>query len=88
MMSPDQLTSYTCQQLVELITDYLESALDPLERASFEAHLAFCTGCRNYLSQMQRTVDALEYAPPLPPAERAALLDLFRAWKNPGASAT
>ena len=38
-----------CQELVELVTDYLEDALPPEERARFDAHLAECPGCSNYL---------------------------------------
>jgi len=30
----------TCQQVVEVITDYLEDALDPDLRGEFAAHLA------------------------------------------------
>jgi anti-sigma factor RsiW len=35
----------TCQQVVELITAYLEDALVPAERERFEEHLARCAGC-------------------------------------------
>jgi anti-sigma factor RsiW len=34
-----------CRELVELVTDYLEGALAPAERARFEAHVADCPGC-------------------------------------------
>jgi len=74
----------TCQELVELITDYVEGALAPAERARFEEHLAICTGCHNYLDQMRRTIDTLgklnEHD--LEPVARADLLDLFRDWKR------
>ena len=48
-----------CQELVELVTDYLEGRLPPLERLRFEAHLAQCGGCRTYLEQMRQTIRAL-----------------------------
>ena len=48
----------TCVELVELVTDYLEGALSPRERARFDAHLAECDGCQAYVEQM-RTVIAL-----------------------------
>ena len=74
----------TCQELVELITDYVEGALSPAERARFEEHLAICTGCSNYLDQMRRTIDTLgklnEYD--LEPVARDDLLELFRDWKR------
>jgi anti-sigma factor RsiW len=30
----------SCQELVELVTDYLDGALAPVQRARFEAHVA------------------------------------------------
>ena len=47
---PDPLT---CRELVELITDYLEGAMPPDERARFEAHVAECDGCEAYVRQMR-----------------------------------
>ncbi|MFL6079899.1 MAG: anti-sigma factor family protein [Ornithinibacter sp.] len=48
-----------CQELVELLTDYLEGALTPGEVAAVDRHLALCEGCRTYLDQLRLTVDAL-----------------------------
>ena len=48
-----------CHELVELVTDYLEDALAPLERARLERHLDQCAGCREYLAQMRQTIQAL-----------------------------
>ena len=45
-----------CQELVEVITDYLEGALDAEDRRRFEEHLDGCPGCRNYLEQMRATI--------------------------------
>jgi len=80
----EELRQYPCQELVELVTEYLEDAMTAHERASFEAHLAICTGCRNYVSQMKTTVRALEQLrePPVAPEVRDNLLDMFRKWKN------
>lgn len=47
----------SCRELVELVTDYLEGALDDLDRARFERHLDDCGGCRTYLSQMRQTIE-------------------------------
>jgi anti-sigma factor RsiW len=74
----------SCQELVETVTAYLEGLLPAADRASFEAHLAVCAGCRTYLDQMRRTIAAVgaltEDA--LPTTERDRLLDLFRNWKR------
>ena len=45
-----------CQQVVELVTDYLEGALSRSERRRFEAHLAGCEHCTEYLAQMHATI--------------------------------
>jgi anti-sigma factor RsiW len=79
------LAELTCQELVELVTDYLDGALAPADRARFEAHLAECEGCANHLSQLRDTIAALgalrEHD--VAPAARAALLRAFRDFKRP-----
>ena len=73
----------TCQELVELVTDYLENALSDAQRARFEEHLAVCPGCADYVEQMRVTIQAvgrLEEESLAPPV-RDALLDVFRDWK-------
>jgi anti-sigma factor RsiW len=75
-----------CRELVELVTDYLEAALAPAERARFEAHLAECGGCATYLAQMKQVVRLSRRAgaalpdDPIDPAARERMLDLFRSW--------
>jgi anti-sigma factor RsiW len=79
-----QVEQLSCQELVELVTDYVEGALGPLERASFEHHIAICTGCHEYVAQMRRTIELtgrLTAADVSPEAE-AKLLAAFRDWKS------
>lgn len=45
-----------CQQMVELITDYLEGTLPRARHRRFEAHIAGCEHCTEYLEQMRRTI--------------------------------
>ncbi len=52
-----------CQELVELLTDYLEGVLTPDEVAAVERHLALCDGCEVYLDQLRLTIDALGTVP-------------------------
>ncbi len=75
----------SCRELVELVTDYLEGALPPAERARFERHLGGCGDCRTYLDQMRRTIVATRRLSEdnLSPAARDELLRAFRDWKNP-----
>jgi anti-sigma factor RsiW len=73
----------SCQELVELVTDYLEDALPPAERARFERHLEGCGGCAAYLEQMRTTIELtgrLTLAQIEPDAEEA-LLQAFRDWR-------
>ena len=73
-----------CQELVELVTDYLEGRLAPIEQRRFEAHLALCRGCRTYLEQMRQTILALGKLSEesIDPAAKERLLGAFRAWRR------
>ncbi len=70
----------TCQQLTELVTDYLEGRLSFMERVSFQMHLGMCGHCREYLRQMKMTVRTLGKLPaePIPAGARDDLLARFR----------
>jgi anti-sigma factor RsiW len=52
-------TAISCQEVVEVITDYLEGKLSPEDVAIFEAHLELCEGCQWYLDQMRITIAAV-----------------------------
>lgn len=45
----------TCRDLIGLILDYLEEALDPDTIAAFEHHLQDCAPCRAYLKTYDRS---------------------------------
>jgi len=75
-------TVLTCQQFVELVTDYLEGALSATDQERFEHHLAACDSCPVYLEQIQqtiRTAGALTEAS-LSPDARETLLRAFSDW--------
>jgi anti-sigma factor RsiW len=69
-----------CDEVVELITDYLEGTLDPGTAAELEAHLALCTGCAEYLTQMRQTLRTVGSIPrdTLSEQARTDLLAAFR----------
>ena len=75
-----------CQQVVELVTDYLEGALSPAEHRRFEAHLAGCPHCTEYLAQMRETIRLAGRLTPddLTPDMRSDLTDLYRQWRAGG----
>ena len=52
-----------CQELVELVTEYLEGALPPDEVAAVDQHLVDCDPCLRYLRQMRATGAALRLVP-------------------------
>jgi anti-sigma factor RsiW len=74
----------TCQELVELVTDYLEGTLEPSERRRFEDHIFNCEGCAAYLDQMRRTIrvagEITEESMPRPVRDK--LLAIFRDWNR------
>jgi anti-sigma factor RsiW len=77
------LDAMDCNELVELVTAYLDGALDADTRARFEAHLAECDGCENYLQQFRETVRTVGKIgdDELDSAFRNRLLDAFRDFK-------
>jgi len=72
-----------CQQAVELVTDYLEGTLNRADRRRFEAHLAGCPHCSEYLAQMRATIELTGTITPedLTPQMRADFTELYRRWR-------
>jgi anti-sigma factor RsiW len=60
----------TCRELVELVTAYLDDALDEPTLNHVEEHLVMCEWCVTYVEQMQGTVRALGELPSEPAPER------------------
>jgi predicted anti-sigma-YlaC factor YlaD len=73
-----------CQEVVELVTDYLEGALLPEKRAQLEAHVADCEGCTHYIEQVRLTIGMLRGLAQEPafPETKEDLLQVFRQWRN------
>jgi anti-sigma factor RsiW len=72
-----------CNELVELVTAYLDGALAPDTRARFDEHLLNCDGCENYLQQFRETVRTVGKISDdeLDPAFRNRLLDAFKNFR-------
>ena len=75
----------TCQEVVELVSEYLDQALPPEEASLFEQHVNFCDGCDWYLDQMRSTVATVGRITEqdVPDETREKLLAAFREWKRP-----
>jgi anti-sigma factor RsiW len=73
-----------CRQMVELITDYLEGALPRSQRRRFDAHLAGCEHCSEYLVQMRATIRLTGRlrVEDLTPEMRADFTELYRRWRS------
>jgi predicted anti-sigma-YlaC factor YlaD len=82
MADPEELA---CRDFVEVVSDYLEGALDERTHRRFEEHVAECGGCETYLEQIRTTVVAAGSlrTRELEPETRDALLGLFRGWVPP-----
>lgn len=71
-----------CNELVELVTAYLDGSLDLDSRARFDLHLVECDGCQNYLQQFRTTITTLaDVGDELDPEFRNKLLATFRDWR-------
>jgi anti-sigma factor RsiW len=77
-----------CQQVVELVSDYLEGNLSRSDRRRFDAHIRHCPNCTNYLEQMRATIRATGALHPddLSPEVQREFTDLFRRWRDEGDS--
>jgi anti-sigma factor RsiW len=65
--------------VIDFLMDYCDGALDPQERALFDAHLAVCPDCVAYLNNYKRSVHLGTKAfdeppPPLPTKLAQAIL--------------
>jgi anti-sigma factor RsiW len=76
------MAELSCQQLVELVTDYLEGGLSPVDRERFDEHIAVCPRCRAHLRQMRDTLRLLGTLPEETLSVTATddLLRAFREW--------
>jgi anti-sigma factor RsiW len=76
-----------CRQAVELVSDYLEDALSRADRRRFEAHLARCENCTEYLAQIRATIELTGTITPddLSPQVQDEFISLYRQWRaDPG----
>ena len=75
----------SCREVVELVTAYLDGALDPEIVQRMDAHLQLCPPCVEYVEQVRTTARLaaaaataeLELRP-----DRDALLTAFREFKR------
>ena len=73
----------SCRELVELVTDYLDGAQTPGDRARFEEHMLTCPACHRHIDQMRGTILLVGRLPEqsLSNAAEQELLEAFRGWR-------
>ena len=72
-----------CREAVALVTAYLDGALPRRDHPRFEAHVADCPHCSEYLAQIKATIDTLGRVEPddLEPEVLDELVTLYRGWQ-------
>jgi len=74
----------SCREVVELVTAFLDGALDRHDRARMEAHLELCPPCVEYVDQIRTTARVAAVAAvdlELHP-DSAALLGAFKEFRD------
>ncbi len=74
----------SCQEVVELVTEYLDESLPAEEASLFEQHLNFCEGCVWYVDQLRTTVETVGEIreEQIPPETKEQLMGAFRDWRR------
>lgn len=82
--SPREGHDVTCRELVERVTAYLDDALESLERAQFEGHLAACDPCCEHFKQILVTRATTRQLGDegLNPTAKAAVMNLYHQWRG------
>jgi len=78
--------SITCQEVVELLSAYLDAELDPLTLERVETHLAGCDGCTMVLEEFRETIrlSGAVTVEQVDETQRRTLLEAFRDWTGGG----
>jgi anti-sigma factor RsiW len=85
-MTPDAIlppdNDLACQEVVEIVSDYLDGTMTPADRRRFDAHLLGCPFCTEYVEQLRAVGGALRAlaGESIGPARRDALVEAFRGW--------
>jgi hypothetical protein len=74
---------YSCQEVVELVSDYIEGAMTPAQMTALELHLNFCDGCFALVDQVRQTAAMASVLPEeeIPAEIKTKLLEAFNDWK-------
>lgn len=83
----DNPLALRCVEVVELVTHYLDDALDAHDRDAIKQHLAGCEGCTVFVTQIRMTVQLTaavgRHEPEQLPGNLAELIELVAQRKEP-----
>lgn len=84
-MKIPSLTALTCQEVVEIVADYLSGEMTAQDTARLEQHFHACTWCAVYVDQLRLTSKAVGQPAPVTvddDGSRSRLLARFRSLKE------
>ena len=84
-MKAQNILELVCQEVVELITEYLSRAMTVQEQVRMEQHLLACPPCTAHLAQVRATLElarGLRQLPPEAGPQADDLVGLFRRWSR------
>jgi Putative zinc-finger len=75
---------YTCKEIVDLATEYVEGAMTAAQMTQFELHLNFCEGCVAFVEQIRATAAMAGRLSEeqIPEETKVKLLQAFRHWSR------
>ena len=71
----------SCQEVVEIVTDYLDGKLSPQDVQRLHEHLAVCAPCAEYIEQVRTTTRIAAAARLDVHPDRDTLLAAFRDFR-------
>lgn len=70
----------TCEQIVDLLVEYVEGELPPEARARVESHVTECPDCEHFVNTYRATISLAEtaFTQTMPPEAKTAMEEQLR----------
>jgi len=77
----------SCQEVIDLLTEYLEGGLTAVQTRAFDAHLSLCPACLEFLESVKKTRTAVRTlrSDELPPEMHRSLRAFLKRQLRSGA---